>query len=77
MILFRSGSDDFTFVLQVMIPGPPHLSMVIGWARTNKAQNGDNGSDTSADANDHDPFEASLLRSLNPVLKYYLLNTYL
>eukprot|EP00210_Caulerpa_lentillifera_P002791 g2666.t1 len=60
----RSGNDDFTFVLQVMIPGPPHLSMIIGWTRNQKSQNSDEGSDTSADTNNRDPFEISLLRFL-------------
>lgn len=29
----RGSSDELTFIVQIMIPGPPYLSLVIGWHR--------------------------------------------
>jgi len=54
----RSGKNDFTFVIQVMIPGPPYLAMVIGWS------NGEKNSTSVAEPTKSDPFESSFLRFL-------------
>lgn len=59
----RASPDELTFIVQIMIPGPPHMSLVIGWHRPGKREDASSTDVLSMDEEDFtDPFEVSLAR---------------
>lgn len=57
----RTSPDEFTFIVQIMIPGPPHMSLVVGWHRTNGGDRSSTGREAS-EPEQVDPFDLSVMR---------------
>ncbi|GMH36562.1 hypothetical protein BSKO_04430 [Bryopsis sp. KO-2023] len=58
----RTSPDEFTFIVQIMIPGPPHMSLVVGWHRTNGGHEKSSPGRDSSEPEQVDPFDLSLMR---------------